>query len=158
MMKASSVSNIRKELYTLHPDRLIELVMRLAKYKVENKELLSYLLFHEHKRDEFLGSVKKEIDDQFKNLNKSRVFLAKKTVRKALKTTQKYIKFAADKTIEIELLIYYCRKLKTSGLVLRYGTVLGNIYMRQTERISKVFDSLHDDLKLDYVDEIERIL
>ena len=154
-MKPESISTIKKELLDLPPDKLIEYCMRLAKYKVENKELLSYLLFNSHDQEFFIKEVKKEIDIQFKNLNKSKTFLAKKTVRKVLKTTQKFIKFSKTSTTELELLIYFCRKLKTSGLPLRFGTVLGNLYMRQVDRIRKVFASLHEDLQLDYKTEVE---
>lgn len=156
-MKPQSISNIKKELSHIPPDQLIEHCMRMAKYKVENKELLSYLLFNAYDQESFIEEVKKEIDEQFLNLNKSRTFLAKKTVRKVLRTTQKYIKFSKVNTTEIELLLYFCRKLKTSGLVLRYGTVLGNLYIRQVERIRKVLSSMHEDLQLDYQDEVDRL-
>lgn len=139
------------------PDKLIEYCLRLAKYKVENKELLDFLLFHAYDQETFIQEVKKEIDTQFKNLNKSKSFLAKKTIRKVLKTTQKFIKFSGEKTTEIELLLHFCRKMKTSGVPLRYGSVLGNLYMRQVERIRKVLESLHEDLQLDYATEIEHL-
>lgn len=156
-MKPQSISAIKKELLHLPPDKLIEYCMRMAKYKVENKELLSYLIFNSYDQETFIEEVKKEIDSQFKNLNKSKVFLAKKTIRKVLKTTQKFIKFSKEPTTELELLIYFCKKLKTSGLVLRYGTVLGNLYMRQVNRIRKVQAGLHEDLQLDYADEVEKL-
>jgi hypothetical protein len=42
-------------------------------------------------------------------------------------------------------------------LPLRYGTVLGNLYMRQVERIKKVQGMLHEDLQMDYANDIEKI-
>ena len=156
-MKPESISTIKKELLSLPPDKLAEYCLRMAKYKVENKEFLSYLIFQAYDEETYIREVKTEIDTQFKNLNKSKTFLAKKTVRKVLKTTQKFIKFSGEKTTEIELLLYFCRKLKTSGLALRYGSVMGNLYMRQVERIRKVLASLHEDLQLDYVNEVERL-
>lgn len=156
-MKPESISTIKKELLQLPPDKLLEYCMRLAKYKVENKELLSYLIFQSYDQETFIKEVKKEIDAQFKNLNKSQAYLSKKTVRKVLKTTLKYIKFSGEKTTELELLIYFCRKMKTSGLSLRYGTVLGNLYFRQYEQAKKVLNSLHEDLQLDYEDEFKKI-
>jgi hypothetical protein len=44
-MKASSISQIKKELQYVSKEELIEIVLRIGKYKIENKELLSYLLF-----------------------------------------------------------------------------------------------------------------
>ena len=156
-MKPESISTIKNELLQQTPDKLVEFCLRLAKYKVENKELLNYLIFLSYDQESYIKEVKKEIDSQFKNLNKTKTYLAKKTVRKVLKTTQKYIKFSGEKTTELELLIYFCRKLKTSGLTLRYGTVLGNLYFRQFDRIKKVMSSLHEDLRLDYEDEFHKI-
>ena len=156
-MKPESISTIKKELLHLPPDKLVEYCIRLAKYKVENKELLNYLIFQSHNQETFVFEVKKEIDLQFKSLNKSKAHLAKKTVRKVLRTTEKYIKFSKVNTTELELLIYFCRKLKSSGLSLRYGSVLGNIYMRQFDKVKKVLETLHEDLQLDYADEVEHL-
>ena len=156
-MKPESISTIKKELVQLPPDKLVDYCIRLAKYKVENKELLNYLIFQAYDQETFIKEVKEEIDVQFKSLNKSKTYLAKKTIRKVLKTTHKYIKFSREKTTELELIMYFCRKLKTSGLALRYGTVLGNLYFREFERAKKVLNSLHEDLRLDYEDEFRKI-
>jgi hypothetical protein len=156
-MKPESINTIKKELLHLSPDELIGFCIKLAKYKVENKELLNYLLYQHNSQDLFIEEVKKEIDQQFSHLNKSQLYLAKKTIRKVLKTTRKYIKFSGEKTTELSLLIYFCRKLKTSGLNLRYGSVLGNIYLREYTRINKVLGMLHEDLQLDFRNEIEKL-
>ena len=44
-MKAASISELQKELALLEPKNTAALCLRLAKYKKENKEFLSYLLF-----------------------------------------------------------------------------------------------------------------
>ena len=44
-MKAASISEIKTELKGLPPAQLTELCLRLARFKKENKELLTYLLF-----------------------------------------------------------------------------------------------------------------
>lgn len=149
-MKPESLSTLKTELSQVEPDRLVAICLKLARHKTENKELLNYLLFQSHDQEAFIKEVKEEIDIQFKNLNKTSGYLAKKTVRKVLKSTTKYIKFSGEATTELELLIYFCRKLKVSGLPLRHGSVLGNLYLRQFERIRKVLSSLHEDLQLDY--------
>ena len=53
-MKPSSISQIQKELTTFDQPQLIDVCMRLAKYKKENKELLSYLLFEEYDENKFI--------------------------------------------------------------------------------------------------------
>jgi hypothetical protein len=156
-MKSESISNLKKEIQSTPPELIVQFCLRMAKYKTENKELLSYLIFNAYDQQTFIAEVKEEINQQFVNLNKSNLYLAKKTIRKALKTTNKYIKFSGLKPTELELLIHFCKKLKATGLPLRNGKVLGNLYLRQIERINNVLSTLHEDLQLDYTSEIEKL-
>ncbi len=156
-METASLSNIKNELKTIAPQQLQELCLRLAKYKKENKELLNYLLFEAINEQAFIQNVKAEIDEQFKQLNKNSFYLAKKTLRKALKTTDKYIKFSGSKETEIELLLYFCQKMKKSGIKMRSHRVVLNMYQRQVERIKKVHAGLHEDLQFDYEEAVENL-
>jgi hypothetical protein len=153
-MKAASLKELKIELHTLHPANVLELCMHLAKYKKENKELLTYLLFEADDEQLYIKEIKEQIDEQFESLNKSSVFLAKKTIRKVLRTTNKYIKYSGSKQTEVELLIYYCKKIRKTGLQLRANTVLGNLYMRQIQRIKKALSTLHEDLQYDYEEDM----
>lgn len=156
-METASLSEIKKELKNLPPLQLQEICIRLAKYKKENKEFLNYLLFEAVNEQVFIQNVKEEMDDQFKNLNRSSFYLAKKTLRKVLKTTQKYIKFSDSKQTEIELLIYFCQKMNNSGLRIRSSRVVLNLYERQVDRIRKVLSMLHEDLQFDYEEAVEQL-
>jgi len=156
-MNSESLSTLKKEIQNLPHELIVQYLVRMAKYKTENKELLSYLIFNAYDQQTYLEEVKEEINQQFKSLNKSNLYLAKKTIRKALKTTNKYIKFSGVKQTELDLLIYFCIKLKATGLRLQHGKVLGNLYLRQIERIDTVLGSLHEDLQLDYAEEIKKI-
>ena len=44
-MKAATLNELRKELQALSSKELVEICLRLAKYKKESKELLTYLIF-----------------------------------------------------------------------------------------------------------------
>ena len=156
-METASISIIKKELKNLHPEELQLLVARLAKYKKENKELLSYLLFEAENEQAFIQSVKEEIDIQFLSLNRSSFYLAKKTIRKVLKTTNKHIRFSGIKETEIQLLIYFCQKLKESKLNYKSSRVVFNMYINQIKRIRKVLSMLHEDIQFDYEEEIENL-
>jgi hypothetical protein len=156
-MDTASVSIIKKELKTLTPQQLQDVCIRLAKYKKENKELLSYLLFESFNEQNFIREVKEEIDEQFTHLNRSSFYLAKKTLRKVLRTTRKYIRFSGSKQTEVELLIYFCQKLKESGLKRRSSRVIQNMYTRQVERIKKALSMMHEDLQLDYLEEVDKL-
>ena len=156
-METASLSEIKKELKMVAPEQLQELCLRMAKYKKENKELLNYLLFESVNKQVFIQNVKKEIDEQFKHLNMSSFYIAKKTLRKVLKTTDKYIKFSGSKETEIELLVYFCQKMRESGIRMRSHRVILNMYLRQVERINKVLSGLHEDLQFDYEEEINEL-
>ncbi len=156
-MDTASLSEIKKELKGLSPLQLQEITLRLAKYKKDNKELLSYLLFDAFNQQAFIQSVKDEIDEQFKQLNRSSFYLAKKTLRKVLRTTKKYIRFSGVRETEIELLIYFCLKMKESGLRMNSSRVVMNMYTTQVKRIQKVLSMMHEDLQMDFEGDVARL-
>ena len=47
-MKTASLKEIKTELENVSPALLLELCLKVTKFKKENKELLTYLLFEEH--------------------------------------------------------------------------------------------------------------
>ena len=63
-MKAASVNDLKEELKSLPPARLVDVCVRLIKYKKENKELLNYLLFEAHDEQGYVEQVKKEISEE----------------------------------------------------------------------------------------------
>ncbi len=153
-MKAASLKEIKTELNTYSPAKVFELCMTLAKYKKDNKELLSYLLFESMDERTYINDVKELIDEEFKSLNKSNLYLAKKTIRKVLKIANKHIKYSRSKQTEVELLIYFCKKVKKLKIPLIPNTALGNLYFNQVKKIVKTVATLHEDLQYDFSEEI----
>lgn len=156
-ISASSVHDIKRELKELDKNALIDLVMRLAKFKSENKELLTYLLFHSENEQLYIASVKKEMDAQFKELNKSNIYLAKKTIRKVLRTVNKHIRFSGNKETEVELRIYYCDLLRSSKIAIHRYPVLVNLYENQLKKIETVLNRMHEDLRYDYENQLNEL-
>ena len=153
-MKIASLKEIKTELNTLPPDQLVELCVHLIKYKKENKELVTYLLFEADDERAYIQAVKAQIDELFKEVKKSNSYLAKKTIRKILRIVNKQIKFSGLKQTEVELLIYFCLKLKKVGIPMPASSALGNLYLRQYQKIHKILALLHEDLQADYADEL----
>lgn len=152
-MKAASINEIKNELHnTSNPD-LIELCLRLAKFKKENKELLTYLLF-ESSDEIYLAELKKEIEEGFKEMNLSNAYYAKKTIRKVLKETNKYIRYTGSKTMEVELLIHFCKQLCSISPKIRKTPALSNLLENQLKKVKKTVDSFHEDLQYDYLKEL----
>lgn len=149
-MKAVPVTTIKKELHHLSSDELIELVLRLSKFKKENKELLTYLLFESHDESGYIEAVKIEITSHFESINKDSYFYIKKSVRKILRIIKKYARYSLNKETEVELLLYFCEQLKTMKPSIQHNVTLTNIYERQIVAIKKIILSLHEDLQYDY--------
>jgi hypothetical protein len=156
-VKAATINEIKNELATIAPKRLAELCIQLAKFKKDNKELLTYLLFEEHDLQTYIENVKKEIDLQFTEINTSHLYFAKKSLRKILRICSKHIRYTSSKQAEAELRIYFCSKLKNSGISFQYSPVLMNIYQNQLKKINAVIATMHEDLQYDYIKELKRL-
>lgn len=156
-MKAVSVSNIKKELQHLSSDELTELCLRLSKFKKENKELLTYLLFESHDEVGYIETVKAEVDAQFETINTNSYFYIKKSVRKILRLIKKFARYSLKKETEVELLLYFCHKLKTFEPSIAHNVTLTNIYLRQLALIKKIVATLHEDLQYDFQVKIDAL-
>ena len=64
-MKTATVKQLKDELKHNSSEELINLCLRLSRFKKENKELLTYLLFEAHDEDTYIENVKLEIDSLF---------------------------------------------------------------------------------------------
>ena len=149
-MKAVTVKEISQELFNLTPKELRDLCLRLSRFKKENKELLTYLLFESSDEASYVESVKKEIDQQFEKINKRSYYFIKKGLRRILFNTRKYIRYSQNKKTEIDLLIYYCSKMKEFSPSIQGNAALRNHYIRQIRTIREKLGSLHEDLQYDY--------
>ncbi|MGZ8556902.1 MAG: hypothetical protein ACXWWC_01145 [Chitinophagaceae bacterium] len=154
-MKAATIHEIKQELITIKPGALAELCLRLAKFKKENKELLTYLLFEAHNEHGYVNSVKKEIDVLFADMNQSHLYFAKKTLRKIIRVINKYCRYSSAKQTEVELRIYFCVSLHASAVYVHRNTVISNIYQSQLKKVNDVLATLHEDLQHDYYKELE---
>lgn len=156
-MKAATVSQLKKELSYRSPEELLELCLRLSKFKKENKELLTYLLFESIDEEAFIAAVKAEIDSEFESINTKNFFYIKKSVRKILRHIKKYSRYSSRKETETELLLYFLQKLKTFQPSIKRNVTLMNLYQRQLVSVKKIVSSLHEDLQYDYRLELEEL-
>ena len=157
-MKAASINELKQELTTLPAKKLLELCLRLARYKKENKELLSYLLFEAHNEQGFVESVKAEIDEMFEALPKTNAYLTKKSLRKMLRSIAKYSRHTGTKESEVEMLIYFCSTLKASGIRIYANKTLTNLYTQQIKKLYALIESVHEDLHFDYRKQLDALV
>jgi len=156
-MKAASLNELKQELVTLPPKTVLELCLRLARFKKENKELLSFLLFNAQDEEGYVESIKHEINDDFWNLPRGNMYIVKKGLRKILRSISKYSKHVAKKESEVELLIHFCNNLNNSGINFKNNKALSNLYDGLIKKLITITDQLHEDLKFDYKKQLDRL-
>ncbi|GAA3604051.1 hypothetical protein Q4Q39_09625 [Flavivirga amylovorans] len=149
-MKAVTLREIKQELNTLSTQEIQELCLRLSRFKKENKELLTYLLFESHNESGYIESVKSYVDEEFELINRDSYFYIRKSTRKILRNIKKYIRYSQNKETEVELLLYFCQKLKGFSPSINRSVQLQNMYNRQLLLSKKIISKLHEDLQYDF--------
>lgn len=148
-ISAYGLQDIKKELQHLNSLQLTDLVLRLVRHKKENKELLAYMLFLSHDEQAFIEQTKYETGLMF-YIMPSQAYQAAKVLRKILRFIGKNAKFAASKTVEIALLMGFCRNYMDFVDKKSNYKPLRQILVKQLEKIRKLIGQLHEDLQFDF--------
>jgi len=156
-MQIESIVTIKKELKHLSKDELLELCLKLGKFKKENKAFLTYLLFQSDDENAYIESVKTTLDELFEGINSRNYFFMKKTIRKILRQIKIYSKYSYEKSTEVELLLYFCERIEKLRPSIFDNTTLTNLYDRQVTMIEKKISVLHEDLQFDYNQKLESL-
>jgi len=153
-MEAATAKELRDELKHRSESELREIVLRLSRFKKENKELLSYLLFQSHNEDDYIDHIKTVIDEKILEINTSNGYYAKKAIRRILRETKKFVRYSGSKETEVALLIHFCRSLQETHPKLMNIKVVRDIVQRQIVLIKVRISTLHEDLQHDFEQEI----
>jgi hypothetical protein len=156
-LKPATVSQIKKELTYRSPEEITALCLRLARFKKENKELLTYLLFESDNEEGYVDQAKEYITEAFSEINNDRFYYVKKSIRKILRETKKFIRYSAVKETEVALLLFFCEELRGFTPSIKKSTTMRNLYERQLAMAEKKTETLHEDLQYDYQQEIEEL-
>ena len=148
-MRTEKLSDIKKELKSLNSEALTEICLRLAKYKKDNKELLSYLLYEADNPLNYAEQVKADLLISFKNLNRS-AYTSTKELRKIVRLLAKHAKYTGSKEVELELLVWFCSNFLEYADTHSSHKPLQAIFNRQMEKIKRILPKLHEDLQFDY--------
>src|SRR5690606_1102434 len=98
----------------------------------------------------YISNVKTSLELLFDDVNRSNVYFAKKTLRKIVRTANKYIRYSKELTTEVEILLFVAENILALGLNMKKNIALENIYLSIIKRINKTVASLHEDLQYDY--------
>lgn len=156
-MKTATINQIKKELAHYSKEELVTICLDLGKFKKENKELMSYLLFEKGNEEQYIAELKIEIENEFQLINTSSYYFIKKSVRKILRIIKKHIKYSKKKETEVELLIHFCEQLNKVKPSRKNNVTLTNLFDRQMILLEKAKATLHEDLQYDFEERVENL-
>lgn len=157
-MKAVSIKQIKDELKFRRKEDLEALLLRLGRFKAENKELLTYLLFNSQNESGYIESIKSELEDDFTNINTNSPFYIKKSLRKMIRKIRKFSRYSNYNETEIELYLYFARKIRDYPYRLLQHSNILKIYQQQITHIKNKLPKLHQDLQYDFKIELEELI
>lgn len=150
-MKAATISELKKALAHLEREDLMDACLRLAKYKVDNKELLTYLLMKSDDEREYVREVCEEIESHFRGVRS----MPKKTIRKIIRWIDKRVRYSGEVETELELRIHFCQQFLHGRIRFGRCKVSANMYRGQLKKIDKLLAKVHPDLQFDYRQQME---
>lgn len=157
MIKPATVAQLKKELLHKSDDELMAYILRLSKFKKENKELLSYLLFQAHDEQEYIEAVQEDMDAKLALINTANYYYIKKSIRRILRDIKKFCRYSGIKETEVELHLHFCYRLSEFKPSIFKNKTLDNLYVRQLNLIESKIEALHEDLQYDYSLELEQL-
>ncbi len=157
-LQSAPLKELKRQLENLQQREVVNYCLKLARYKHDNKDFLHYLIFESADPGAFSKRLREEVDAGFALLDREKnLFFTKKGLRKILRMVIRYGRYAADPALTCEWLLYFCRKLKESGIPFEESPVLMNMYRNQLKKAEKLMDTMHEDMQFDYKDELKEL-
>lgn len=156
-MKIPSLAALKKELTYLNEQELSSLIVELSKFTRDNKAFLYFKLNEKDQPNLFVDSVKEELAELFQTANTTSFYLTKKSAQGIRRKLNKALKFSTNKTDQIELILFFCDKMKTYGYLKFNHPVISKLFQMQIQKAEKLILKLEDDLQYDYIQLLEQI-
>ncbi len=152
-----TISQLQKELATYPPKEVLEICVKLAKFKKENKAYLEYILFGWADEQEYIKEGKIHLEEVFATVSRKSAYTTKKGLQKVVRHLTKLIKNSKSKQTEIELRIFFCNQIKKARINLDSSKIISNLYYREIDKIKAAYTKLHEDLQYDYHSDFEKL-
>ncbi|MBS1929251.1 MAG: hypothetical protein IT254_04380 [Chitinophagaceae bacterium] len=149
-MKVASVKELKSALQELTPIELNEIILRLARLKKENKELLSYLLFDVGDEPGYIAEIKNYLDEEFRQVNPTHPYFAKKNIRRILRRSKRLSAYSESEITHIETLLYFLEKMRSLAPNIQQSPTIQRLCFSQAVAIEKILSKMHPDLQYDY--------
>lgn len=156
-MKIASLADIKKELSYLNEKELKDLILELSKFSTDNKAYLFFKLFERDNPRLFIEMVMEEIEFEFVKANTKHYHFAKKSAQGIRRKLNKLLKLTKDKTAQIELILFFCEKMKLYGYLTFHHPVIENLYTTQIRKTEKLISGLHEDLQYDFQHQLNEL-
>ncbi len=150
-MQTESISSLKKALLQMNSDQLVDACLRLARFKKDNKGLLTYLLFLSRDEAGYIDSLCGHIDEQFALTPKAH----RKTVRKIIRWMDKCLRFSGIKETEVQVRLHFCQALVSSKTPYQTSRVINNMLTGQIKKTRKAMEKFHKDVRLEYEQQID---
>ena len=154
-MRTATIDDIKNELKHLSQKEVLSLTLRLARFKKENKELLTYLLFESHDEQGYQQLLKTDISEQLAAIEPSPLSKARKSYRKVLRSINRQIKYIGSKAASVELLLHYCLAMRNLQSPLH--PTLETIVQQQLAKVEKWVPLIEDDLQFEFKRQLEEL-
>ena len=151
------LSDLKKELLELNKPELIQLCLRVAKLKRENKELLAYLIFDADDPLFYAQKLKPEIKEVFEQPFQHAYYLTK-SIRKVMRLITKYYRFTANKQGETDLLLYLVEEFHQSWRYEYRYQALGKVIFRCLEKAQTNLKKIDEDFRADFEQPLAELL
>ena len=155
-MKAK-LPELKRELESLPQPELVKLCLRLAKYKLETKELLDYLLWSADDPIQYAHEFKSEVLAAFDSTYIS-TYLFTKSLRKSLRLIAKYTRFTGSKQGECELLLAFVEAFFQHYQRGFHTAANSKIIFRCLKKAGTNINKLHEDIQADYTEIFNNLL
>lgn len=152
-MNAASIAELKKALLQLEREDLLDACLRLARFKKDNKELLTYLLFLSGDEQAYADYLCEELDSQFAQT----MITPKKTLRKTIRWMDKCLRFSGVRETEVQVRTRFCVALDSSRIPYRGNRVIYNMYTGQLKKIHAAIAKLHPDLQFEFLEELKQL-
>ncbi len=146
MFDASPLAEIKKALVKLDQGELLDTCLKLARFKKDNKELLTYLLFLAQDEIGYANYLCQQLSELFDEKANPQT----KTIRKIVRWMNKCLRYSGNKETEAQVRIHFCRTLRGVRGFRYEERVIENIYHRELKKIHAAIEKLHPDLKADF--------
>lgn len=156
-MKPADSKDIKAALTKLESATLREIILRLARLKKENKELLTYILFDAADKEGYVAEINHYVTQQMGEVNVKSAHFARKSLRRILKTAWRLVKYSGDAECVIQVNLHLLEEMNKSKIPFGKSTALENIRSQVKAAIEKNLKLVHADLAHDFKRQLQKM-